>query len=288
MQSPVLRRNKSKCQKTATETISIINDGFYEIQSSRKNISSPITTLYLEADIVKYLKLRIEDDYIPLNNRFVREHATPGLFATEISVVNDSSFGAAQKLRSLYPNDRICVLNFASASTPGGGFLTGAQAQEEALARCSTLYASLSDAKCFYKINQAAKSKVYTHNIIYSSSVTVFRDDSQNENLLDIPYMVDVISCPAVNRRLTNSIPENAINDVMIERSRMMFSVAKNHKVDHLILGAWGCGVFKNDPSFVVNMFLNQLKEDFNGVFKSVIFAVIGDENYECFQEAVQ
>jgi len=288
--NPVVSRCKRICEKNARETLCVIQAGYYKSkdQKSKTEISLPNTTLYLEENIIKHLKLRIKDPYVPLTNRFVRQYAVPGTYNTNITVVNDSSLVAAHKLRESYPNDRICVLNFASAKNPGGGFLNGAQAQEESLARTSTLYSSLSDAKCFYDINEAAKSRVYTHNIIYSENVTVFRDSSAEENLLKTPYIVDIVSCPAVNRRLTkSSIKDTIVDDVMIERTRMIFSVTKKHDVGHLVLGAWGCGVFGNSPQFVCNMFLDELKEDFKGTFKSVVFAVIGDENYKCFQETL-
>ena len=238
----------------------------------------------MQSDILKRIKCIVEDDYILLDNRFVRQYAIPGLYDTYINVSNISSLGAAQTLRTIHPNDKICVLNFASAKNPGGGFLNAAQAQEESLARSSTLYASLSQAHCFYNTNTAANSSVYTHNIVYSDNITVFRDDSGDEILLEYPYTVDFITCAAVNRRITQRMSSE---NVMIERTRRLFAVTKKHNVEHLVLGAWGCGVSKNHPIFVINMFLQQLRGDFKGIFKSVTFAVLGDNMYNYFREAL-
>lgn len=130
-------------------------------------------------------------------------------------------------------------MNFASAKKPGRGFINGAQAQEESLARSSSLYASLSEAPTFYDINERANSKVYTHNIIYSERITVFRDNSEDEDLLENPYIVDMITCPAVNRRITNKMNDNEVNHTMVERARRILCVAVKHKVQHLVLGAW-------------------------------------------------
>jgi uncharacterized protein (TIGR02452 family) len=296
----LIRRNKKVCKRKAEETLRIINAGYYEC-GGHHNIPPPITTIYLQADVLKRIKQPIKNDYIPLDNRFVRKYIeTRGeVYNTDIELWNISSLGAAQKLRSRYPNDKICVLNFASARNPGGGFLNGAQAQEESLVRSSSLYTSLSQAESFYDVNNAAgvkdpsvssgkPSSVYTHNIIYTENVIVFRDDSEDENLLEHPYIVDFITCPAVNRRINQLMSNFDVDNVMIQRTVRLFAVAKKHGVQHLVLGAWGCGVFKNDPWFIINMFLQQLSNDFQGTFKSVVFAVLGDSIYNCFREAIR
>ena len=56
----------------------------------------------------------------------------------KIVVSKSTSFGAARKY-----NGEIAVLNFASATNPGGGVTHGSFAQEECLCRCSTLYNNL-------------------------------------------------------------------------------------------------------------------------------------------------
>jgi len=104
---------------------------------------------------------------------------------------------------------------------------------------------------------------------------------------MEYPYAIYFITCPAINRRLTENIKNPLlIDDIMIERARILFAIANKHKVEHLVLGAWGCGVFRNDPWFIANMFLNLLTTEFSGTFKSVIFAVLVDDVYKCFQEA--
>lgn len=280
------RKPKVIRRKRAEETIKIIENGYYECNGHHE-LSPITTTIYLQSDILKRIKTQIAGDYIPLNNRFIREYANSGQYDTNIEIWNISSLGAANELYKLYPKDKICILNFASARNPGGGFLNGAQAQEESLVRSSTLYSSLSHAKSFYHVNEAAKSAVYTHNTIYSENVTILRHDSETEDLLEYPYIVDFITCPAVNRRLTENVKNSSvIDDIMIERTRILFAIANKHKVEHLVLGAWGCGVFRNDPWFIANMFLNLLTSEFYGTFKSVTFAILGDDVYKCFQEA--
>ena len=97
--------------------------------------------------------------------------------ATRIRVVNSSTLSAAQQLHAAHGPERIALLNFASARNPGGGFLSGSQAQEESLARASGLYASLSRMTDYYGANRRSKSAPYTDHLIYSPRVPVLRDE---------------------------------------------------------------------------------------------------------------
>jgi len=119
-----------------------------------------------------------------------------------MEIMQMTSLEAAEILHKQFPEEKITILNFASAKNPGGGFLNGANAQEESLARCSTLFGSLIEANAFYDTNEAA------HNIIYSENVIIFRD-SEETYLLDSPYTVDIITSPAVNRKLTRNLNNN-------------------------------------------------------------------------------
>lgn len=77
-------------------------------------------------------------------------------------------------------DNKIGILNFASAKHPGGGYLNGAQAQEESVARSSTLIPSLTSqiAKPFYTLHRHdPQAGYYSHSMIYSPNVLLLRDD---------------------------------------------------------------------------------------------------------------
>ncbi|KAF9568166.1 hypothetical protein CPC08DRAFT_802586, partial [Agrocybe pediades] len=102
-------------------------------------------------------------------------------------------------LHNSHPTRRLAVLNFASAMRPGGGFLEGASAQEESIARSSSLYFTLcSEAtRPFYAMHaQDDKGGFYSHAMIYSRNIHLVRDDA---GAWLVPFQVDVLTSPAVN-----------------------------------------------------------------------------------------
>mmetsp|Transcript_11890 Transcript_11890/g.17354 ORF Transcript_11890/g.17354 Transcript_11890/m.17354 type:complete len:307 (-) Transcript_11890:303-1223(-) len=194
-----------------------------------------------------------------------------------IRIMNTTTFAAAREI-SLRDNiDDVCCLNFASAKHPGGGFKGGSQAQEESLARASGLYSCLLKAPQYYTANKKNKNPLYRDLIIYSPRVPVFRDD--NDALIAQSWKTAIITAPAPNRGAVLQIrPSDAvlIEETFVRRIDMILSTAGHFGHRHLVLGAWGCGVFQNEPRDVAKLFRNALmKSCFDGAFDSVTFAVL-------------
>ena len=169
---------------------------------------------------------------------------------------------------------RVAGLNFASATSPGGGFLSGARAQEECIARSSGLYACLEHRE-MYARHRAVLDATYSDYVIYSPDVPVFRSD--DGHLLEEPWSMSVLTCPAVNGvGISKYAPERAteIPQVMRERTRKVLAVAAGHGQRRLILGAWGCGAFGRDREMMAGLFAEALAEHGGGVFDEVVFAV--------------
>lgn len=192
---------------------------------------------------------------------------------TRFEVVNESTLAAARQL--VGEGHRPAALNFASAKHPGGGFLGGARAQEESLARSSGLYACLRD-NPMYDFHRAHGDAMYSDYVIYSPDVPVFRDD--DGTLLDQPYRCAFITSPAANAKVVlerDRGRRNELRQVMERRVRKVLAVAAAHGHPTLVLGAWGCGVFGNDPQEIAELFRNALDTHFQGVFAKVVFAVL-------------
>jgi uncharacterized protein (TIGR02452 family) len=195
-----------------------------------------------------------------------------------VSVVNGTTLSAARRLHESHGAERVALLNFASARNPGGGFLWGSQAQEESLARASGLYASLSRMTEYYEANRHHRSAFYTDHVIHTPRVPVFRDD--HDRLLDDPWFVSMITAPAVNAgAVRKNEPENRsqIRDVMGRRIGYVLALAAHLGRDALVLGAWGCGVYANDPSEVAGLFAEHLLGEgrYAEAFSEVVFAVL-------------
>jgi uncharacterized protein (TIGR02452 family) len=179
---------------------------------------------------------------------------------------------------------RLGVLNFASAKNPGGGFLNGAMAQEECLASASALYVSQLKCPDYYSVNRAFSSFVYTDSAIWSPNVVFFRDDSGA--LRESPMRASVLTIPAVNYGQVLLKGEDAVNAKAVMKRRMKISLAifADKGCDTLILGAYGCGVFRNKPSDVAAWWKELLLE-YGGHFAKVHFAVLDrSRNRECIR----
>ena len=214
-------------------------------------------------------KLYLPDSYDELS-------VAQNSYTTEYEVRDEFTLAGARRLKETGEYDRIAVLNFASAVNPGGGFLHGANAQEESLARSSGLYHSLCKFKeDFYGFHKNQKSPAYSDRIIYTPDCPVIRDEMHGF-LLTEPYYVDFITSPAPYVSIIRQMfPEEykKIPAVLHSRISKMLHLARHKNVDALVLGAWGCGVFGNDPVMISNLFSTELK-CLEGQFKKILFSI--------------
>ncbi|AVT31452.1 TIGR02452 family protein [Plantactinospora sp. BC1] len=186
-----------------------------------------------------------------------------------IEVTGESSLAACRRL----DGDRACLV-FASARNPGGGFLNGAQAQEESIARASALYPCLRAAWDFYLAHRADPDLGYSDRVVYSPQVPVFRDDAGVP--LAAPYPVSFLTSAAPNLSAMRRNQPDRVADVpalLRRRAARILAVAAGHGHRQLVLGAWGCGVFGNDPATVATAFAEALRE--SPWFERVVFAVL-------------
>jgi uncharacterized protein (TIGR02452 family) len=217
--------------------------------------------------------------------------AAPGKAATVVEITGESSMSAARRLLDDGAAE-VTVLNFASARRPGGGYLGGARAQEEDLCRASALYTTLLRAPDFYAAHRTNPDPAYSHRVIYSPGVPVYRDEGYR--LLDEPYQASFVTCAAPNAgAIARSRPgdTSGIPRILAARAARVLAVAARHRGRALVLGAWGCGVFRNDPAQVAAAFrANVTRGRFAGVFDRITFAVLdrapGQPNLTAFRDA--
>jgi uncharacterized protein (TIGR02452 family) len=195
----------------------------------------------------------------------------------QIQVTGETTLEAARRLVEKERCHEVLALNFASARNPGGGFLSGSQAQEESLARSSALYSSLQAGAKYYEENRRGKSLLYTDHAILSPNVPVIRDETGT--LLNRPYLVSFLTMPAPNvGAMASGDPEvQRVGEVFRRRVGYIFSLAAVEGYRELILGAWGCGVFGNDPKEVAQIIHERLfgPDGWSLKFRRIIFAVL-------------
>ena len=254
--------SRADAKRQGSEAVAIVAAGSYVAPSGRRvEIAPRIARAVAQSR-----------DYLP---DATVAAPSPTAARTRISVVNGTSLACARTIasRGVVP----LVLNFASATSPGGGFLNGARAQEESLARSSALYACLRQSGMYAHHRAARSDSMYTDWMIHSAAVPVFRDDESGE-LLEEAYDCSFLTTPAPNAGVvlaSDPSRRDEVTRVMIARVRRALAICavENHR--QLVLGAWGCGVFANDPTVVARAFGSEFEGAFAGVFEEVVFAVL-------------
>lgn len=206
-----------------------------------------------------------------------------------ISVDENSTFNTAEKY--VKQGQKAAVLNFASAVNPGGGVARGAMAQEECLCRSSNLLPCLKQnhlMKNYYMPHRIANDPMYSHKVIYTENITVFKTDDARPKLIHSNewFNVDVITCAAPNLRNIECVDEDKLFNVLCSRVDMILNAALKHNIDTVILGAWGCGAFKNPPELVAKAFKQVIDEKYKCAFKNIVFAVkkSSNNNFDVFK----
>ncbi len=223
-----------------------------------------------------------------------------------ITVTGERSFEAAIALNKLYPGIKTAVMNFANAFHPGGGVKSGASAQEECLCRTSTLYPILSSESLkeqYYDYHKRKYSSKATDTLVYSEGVIICKTDTIFPERLPREEWakVDIITIAAPDLRITSNIHVALSGDGLImsdaelfachvKRVMHLLTVAASKGAEALVLGAFGCGAFKNNPEVVAKAFKTAISE-FPKVFKEIRFAVYcspdNNENYEVFKRII-
>jgi uncharacterized protein (TIGR02452 family) len=292
-------------RKIAEDTLSAVESGFYLIDQVSYDLTPQI-------DLSKQQTVYYSPDSELSNWSTTSSLAECPSDAptTEISILEISTLDGARHLSGIsstivdqsnpIARSKIGILNFASAKNPGGGFIRGAQAQEESIARSSTLYPTLmtDTAQAFYNLHKRdSKGGYYSHAMIYSPHVLIFRDDNGGWTK---PLEVDVLTSPAVNagvaRRTLHGVvggqaEEGRIEKAMRERMARILFLFEKQETKNIVLGSFGTGVFRNDVGMVARIWADLLavrEARFKNTFDRVVFAIIGRKTFEEFKDAFE
>ena len=271
-------RKRSHLAEMGQETVAILRAGGYDSPSGvRVRIAQEVECARTQSRL-----------YRPDEFSKGPPASLAGPAGTVIEVTEESTIAAARRLEAENP----CCLNFASARHPGGGFLSGARAQEESLARASALYACIAGMTEMYDFNRARRTCLYSDYMIYSPRVPVFRDSEGT--LLETPYFTSFLTAAAVNAGALHQDEQPLLESVMRQRAEKVLRAANHQGHATVVLGAWGCGAFRNDPDTIARIFADLLHPGgvFHNVFGHVVFAVLvftrDKDNLETFRRRLR
>jgi uncharacterized protein (TIGR02452 family) len=237
-----------------------------DLASVYKNTRDAIPCYHPEANNKLSTKYTLSYNNTPLDEATTYDN-------TYINVVNMDTFQVCERMvnkKKLNP----LVLNFASAKRPGGGVEMGAMAQEEELFRRSSY------SKCINKSLYPMKEDEF----IATNNVTIFKDI--HYGYLRKPFQCGCIAIAAITNP---SLPYSKKNkQLMSDKIKTIFHYAVANSHDSLVLGAFGCGVYKNDPTIIAELFL-QHQNEYKKYFRCIIYSVLSknDNNYEIFKDII-
>ena len=248
--------------KAAEETIKIVNEGFY-INSKEEKV-----------DVKEMVQNAIDKSFlITLDHVSALPEEKTG--KGEIEITKEFSLDACERMVKEGIEKPVC-LNFASARNPGGGFCGPNEAQEENLCRCSALYFTQIKHPQMYEYNRKNKTLLYSDMMIFSPDVPVWKNTKYQ--LLDNPYCISFITAPACNA--SRRIPLEELRPAMYHRCELILKLAIENGCKGIILGAYGCGVFKNKVEDVAGYFKDLLIDhEYLKYFDKVVFAVPDGKN---------
>lgn len=271
--------NRRRINRTiAEETVSILETGSYEIDNNVINISNSLKTA-VNNTITYGPKAMIPN----ILDQTKETPKTPTIFKVVKATTVETILNCVSDESNNQIKGKVCALNFASAKNPGGGFLNGSEAQEESLARATGLYACINKSPMYQANTDDNNYCLYQEYMIYSPDVPIFRD-TEND-LLEKPYVVSIISVPAVNtgEALKNNVPHKVIHETMYQRMDRMLAILVYHGIECPIFGSWGCGVFGGDINSIAEDFYDLLTGKYKNQFKQVIFSVIDQNDHKVF-----
>jgi uncharacterized protein (TIGR02452 family) len=265
-----------KLEAISKDTLAIIDRGGYDVGNRYVELAPAIKRA------VSGTRSYSPDEVAELTARLA---STPCDRAGRITVTNETTTGAAARLAAAAP-DTVACLNFASAKNPGGGFIGAAKAQEEQVCRASALYPTLLTQPAYYRENRAFRDARYTDWAITSPEVPVFRDDRMK--LIEQPFLASFVTMPAPNAgALDGAAKSDELAEIFRRRIASVFALSLELGSRRIVVGAWGCGAFRNSPELVAGAFIDELDRGWGRRFDTIVFAIYGrhplDKNLEVF-----
>ena len=260
---------------------------------------------YVQEAIKKSIEVQ---SFIHEKSNIIYKNGNPFYIKTEFNTKSEGNIEFQDKttikaalyyLKQTGYKKKIAILNFANWTDKGGGVTRGAVAQEEAICRCSTLYKNLiaDNVSKFYESHNSKdnyNNYIYNNDIIYSPKVLILKDDTNSGNIVTLDFndnenkqnFVSVITCAAPYNYNGKIFTDEDIHKIHLSRGKRILDIALNNDIDIIILGAFGCGAFKNNPIVVSKAYKEILiNQNYQQYFEKVVFAIPDKDstNYKTF-----
>lgn len=261
--------------KILRETMKAAEDGCYFVEE--KEVKLPVS--YAQ---IKEVKLYTSEQVVRLSKQEIS-----GNEPVRITLRNRDTLEAAFELhqRRKDTENPVLVLNFANPHCPGGGIRSKPGTQEEHLCVKTTLLCSLEteEAWPFYQTNLDCGTQAQTDTILIPPNTMVIRNPDLSLREDPFPIAVMTVSAPIASRMEQEELPN--LENILRDRIRGMLRAAAAEGYTCLVLGAWGCGNFGNDPELVAKLFHEALQGDFEEVAMAVFDNSEDQYRYSCFEK---
>ena len=255
------------------ETMKAAEDGYYFVDE--KEVKLPVSF-----EQIKEVNL-----YTPEQVAQLLERDMPGTKPIRITLRNQDTLEAAFELHQRRKENEkpVLVLNFANPHRPGGGIRSKPGTQEEHLCVKTTVLCSLEteEAWPFYQTNLDCGTQAQTDTILFSPNTMVIRNPDLSLREDPFPVAVMTVSAPIASRMEESELPN--LENILNRRIHGMLRAAAAEGYSRLVLGAWGCGNFGNDPELVAKLFRGALQGDFEEVAMAVFDNSEDQYRYSCF-----
>ena len=217
---------------------------------------------YIFQDTLYVISKIPQEKSVKYRGLLTSRHTSKIINKCHILVSNVDCIDECIRISKEKPNAHIGLLNMASERVPGGGVVNGRLAQEESICRMTTLYPTL----------KQQRYPLASDEIIYSPNIKVVK--GSDYSLLKTPINIaGVVSAAALRRPILDKYDQYDPRDLELVKKKvqMVLETFEYHNITHLVLGAWGCGVFRNPPDQVAHVF-QEVLNSFN--FEHITFAI--------------
>ena len=227
--------------------------------------------------------------FINLNNNPLAHNLSRPLkdAVSKFEIVNQDTIEAALQGIENGDYENPLLMNMASEFQPGGGWKKGSMAQEEALFLRTNYCKHLKKRKG----SMPRERYIEDHEMVYSPRVRVIKNKNYSLIPEDRQPVLSFIACPGIRRPELDSKGRmcERDRDIVTRRLHHVFQIAQRYGHDAVILGALGCGAFKNPPEDIAECYRDVIPHYKNGIFKCIKFAILSirDRNYEIFRGAL-